>query len=201
MELKKITKQQLYDFVDKQVSVQKGETQKAIDARIGEVVDPILDRWIRLSHIENTASKLADMLVETTEQCAAVDPWKFKRFASQLNSWIDIGRQTKDEMFDRVKDLVRNPQKGEVNLGYLELNEATLSLQKELVPAYQKLKNLGQLKRELDNVIATEPNGQRGYKSLVALGVDMKGFEASAPMLPAVVKLSVNPCLLTGDCQ
>jgi hypothetical protein len=67
-----------------------------------------------------------------------------------------------------------------------------------------KLYNVGltTLNTELNNAISNEPNGKRGYNALVALGVDMSDFAPNGnPNLPAVVKLSVDVCVLNGDCD
>jgi hypothetical protein len=201
MDLKKITKQSLYDFVEKQALNQKVEVQNEINSRIDAVLNPILDNWVRLNQIELAAVNLAEKLVDVAEDNKSVDEWRFKRFASQLNNWSDIERQTKNEIRSRAERLIADPQQGKVSFDNKEFESAVCALQKELAPLYQKITDLAKLKNEVNNVIATETNGQRGYKALVALGVDMSDFDAAIPNLPAIVKLSVDPCLLTGGCN
>lgn len=52
------------------------------------------------------------------------------------------------------------------------------------------------LRREIESVISAAHNAKRAYKDLIALGVNMSGFEEADKNLPAIVKLSVDPSII-----
>jgi hypothetical protein len=62
------------------------------------------------------------------------------------------------------------------------------------------LNDLNTLEQEALNIINAATSGNQAYKHLIAVGLDMSDFKETNPQLPAVVKLSVEPCLLNGGC-
>ncbi|MEV3733979.1 hypothetical protein ABNC47_22785, partial [Paenibacillus larvae] len=81
-----------------------------------------------------------------------------------------------------------------------ELQPLMGQLREELAPKIKDYKDLIKLKKEIATVINTCHNGDKAYKRLLELGVDLSEFKAVSSNLPAVVALSVNPCVLNGDC-
>lgn len=202
MTAKKITKQQLYDFIEKQVSTQESLIQKEIDTRIDSAVNPILESWINFSEIETLADQLANRLDSAKEVTPYADSWTYQSVTSDLNRTVTtMTKRIRNNVRNEIRNFVHEPHNTALDTGKSDLNEIAFSLQKEAEPLRKKRADLKKLYKELKNAIAVEPNGSRAYKALVALGVDMKDFESTDSMLPAVVKLSVNPCLLTGDCN
>lgn len=202
MNIKKITKQQLYDFIEKQVRTQEGLIQKEIDGRIDSTVTPILESWINFSEIETLADQLATRLDSAKETTHYAESWSYQSVTSDLNRTITtMSKRIRNNVLNDIRIFVNEPHTAALDTGRTDLNEVAFSLQKEAEPLRQKRDDLKKLYKELKNAIAVEPNGSRAYKALVALGVDMRDFEATESMLPAVVKLSVNPCLLTGECN
>ncbi|WP_110930657.1 hypothetical protein [Paenibacillus bouchesdurhonensis] len=202
MDLKRITKQNLYDFVTKKVNAQRVDIKNQITKMIDSEADPVLNSWIRLGSVERDAERLAVSLEEAMKAFKILDCWKYQSVLADINSkLLSIERKAKEDIKQGIESFVQDPEHEAINLGHEEVNALTKRLQKVCRPHYKKLADLHKLRRELENVIASEANGQRGYKALVALGVDMSEFEAGTSNLPAVVKLSVDPCLLTGNCQ
>lgn len=195
----KITKQNLYDFVAAKVKAQQDTVRQQIDSIIDAKVDPILDSIISLSLLERDAERLAQRLDVSIQTYKAMDSWTYKNLLANINSYLTAANATvKKDLKRNIHSLVRDTGLTAVNLGDAELNAATLSLQKECIPLYKKISDLNALKTELDSVIAIESTGAKGYKALVALGVDMSGFEAATPQLPAIIKLSIDPAILSG---
>ncbi|MEV2911754.1 hypothetical protein ABNF65_24865, partial [Paenibacillus larvae] len=81
-----------------------------------------------------------------------------------------------------------------------ELQPLMGQLKEELAPKIKDYKDLTKLKDEITTIIDTSHNGYKAYKRLVALGVNLSEFKAASSNLPEVVALSVNPCVLNGDC-
>ncbi|MBT2287996.1 hypothetical protein J7E73_02395 [Paenibacillus albidus] len=198
MDHKKVIKQTLYDFVEKKVKEQKAEVRKEIESKITAAIDPILKDWIQVKQIEKDASLLADRLTELAELHPYAVSWDVKNVARSLNRTIfTLSTDMRKLILDDVREYVYHPSRGKVEMTSQSLEVAILRLQKEAVPLIKKINDLATLQGELRLVIANEANGPRAYRALVALGVDLSEITEASPNLPAIVKLSVDPGLLS----
>lgn len=84
-----------------------------------------------------------------------------------------------------------------VNAEYPDIIKKVSKLVK---PYYDKLEQLRTLEKEVEVVISKARNGKDAYKTLIALGVDMKDFKDTSTNLPVIRKLSVDVCVLEGSC-
>ncbi|MNV53751.1 hypothetical protein D3C71_1459090 [compost metagenome] len=101
---------------------------------------------------------------------------------------------------DAALNCIRQPHA--YSFRYSESNKFLAVLVKQLqidtADIRSKLADLDTLEFELNRVIDQESTGHKAYKVLAALNVDLSGIENPTPNLPAVIKLSVDPSLLTA---
>jgi len=193
------TKQSLYDFIDKKVGDQRTELNIQLDALITDHITPILDNWVKTEHLEIQAQNFADSLGLALETYQIVGGWKRQQIIAQINSYvIAIGRQIRDDVFEDMRNCVSSNR--HATFHYEPLDNARDHLCSAALPIRKKLDDLKKLQTELRNVISKEHNGEKAYKALIALGVDMRDYEGSNANLPAITKLSVDPCLINGNC-
>ena len=203
MNMKNVTKSGLNDFINAKVRGNIASVNQEIDILINNKLNPILDSFVDCKKVEKSAQTLADEMTKALEKYEKIlTGWKYTEIVQNCNRYATVlGQKVRDEVFNTAQEYIKNPQKGVFDLGSNELNDAVKELQKEARVLYQRINDLGMLRRELERVIKNEPTGGRGYKALVALGVDMEGFEETSGNLPAIVKLSVDVCVLNGDCN
>jgi hypothetical protein len=196
-----ITKQQVRDFVGKRHTEVREKLDKELKAKIDEKVDPILNELIETTEVEKLASKLVDKLQAKYDEYDLTQ-WSYKQVIANLNyNAIGLGAEIKQKMKRTITSYVNDPHRDNVTLRFEKLVEPTKELQKDCASLVKKLEDLTTLKREIERVIQSEPNGNRAYKALIALGVDMKDFdEEKKQNLPSVIKLSADVCLLNKTC-
>jgi molybdopterin converting factor small subunit len=196
-----ITKQQVRDFVGKRHTEVRENLNKELKAKIDEKVDPILNESIDTIEVEKLASKLVDKLQKKYDEYG-LTAWSYTQVIAKLNyDVVGLGETIKNNTKRTIMNYVNDPHRDNVTLRFEELVEPTKELQKECASLVKKLEDLTTLKREIERVIQSEPNGKRAYKALIALGVDMKDFdEEKKQNLPSVIKLSADVCLLNKTC-
>jgi molybdopterin converting factor small subunit len=196
-----ITKQQVRDFVGKRHTEVREKLNKELKAKIDEKIDPILNELIETTEVEKLASKLVDKLQKKYDEYG-LTTWSYTQVIAKLNyDVVGLGETIKNNTKRTIMNYVNDPHRDNVTLRFEELVEPTKELQKECASLVKKLEDLTTLKREIERVIQSEPNGTRAYKALIALGVDMKDFdEEKKQNLPSVIKLSADVCLLNKTC-
>lgn len=193
------TKQSLYDFIDMKIQAKRKELNQQIEDIITEEIGDHLDTWlIGIDQLEGMAQRFAYRYGEALREYG-VDSWNRKNLETDINRY---GTTISKGVRERVIGIIRNTIEGctREEIGYIPLDEAQDRAAIRAVPVHSQLVKLDKLKKELHNAIRNERSGERGYKALVALGVDMDGYEKQSRNLPAVVKLSVDPCLINGGC-
>ncbi|MCT1577565.1 hypothetical protein M3E13_11615 [Oceanobacillus kimchii] len=194
----KITKQSLYDFVEKKVSGKQEELTNEIDSYMKLNIKSHLENELSgINHFAKKLTKLADELETTMENVNDYESWSRKsrvrdlRYVSKIKNDI-IGEET-----HKFKQAILN------NSNYSKYNADKLidKAKKDLKEVVSKKENLFTLKRELDATIKSSTTGKQAYDALIKLGIDMEDFEGAESQLPAIQKLSVDPCLVNGNCN
>ena len=201
MNLNNVTKTMLRDFVDAKITVRKTDLRKdiqnVITDRLGESLKNLLGD---LKELEKHASKFEDLLTEKIHLIGAESVPDYARTAAQqANKLCKAHTYFLDEVVYDAMDALLNDRN--YRFKSESLKDAFNALNIELQPKI-KLYNggLDTLKKELNHAISNEQTGKRAYNALVALGMDMKDLPEVNPNLPAVTKLSIDVCVLNGNC-
>ncbi|UAV84448.1 hypothetical protein phi18_178 [Bacillus phage phi18] len=78
---------------------------------------------------------------------------------------------------------------------HLKDNELSRSINNATSPHDRKVSELRKLEEELLKVISANRTGDKAYKQLVELGVDLEGFKKEELQLPSVVKIDADVSL------
>lgn len=202
MNMKNITKTGLGDFIASKVSGQRADVRREIDCAFNARMKPVFDS-IDCKKFEKLAQTTVEEMEKIIKQYAKpLGSWKYSQVIQNLNQYaVNISQQIRDEIKIEGMKYIERPERGSFDFGIAEVNAAVSELQVECKGLFKKLNNLERLRLELERVIKNEHNGAKAYKALVALGVDMNGFSEIPDMLPAIVKLSVDVCILNGNCE
>lgn len=197
-----LTKTQLRDFIDRKISNRKSELYDEIKASVTEKLGGTLRSLFGdVSELERVASKFEDLLTDKIHLVGADSVPSYASItASNANSLCNPIKYFLDELVsDAMRALLDSRY---YRFKSVPLMETFKNLNAELQPKIQLYNDgLKQLSKELNNAITNESTAKRGYNALVALGVDMSDLPVVTPNLPAVVKLSVDVCVLNGNCK
>lgn len=197
-----VTKTQLRDFIDLKISKRKlelySEIEASVIARLGEALRVLLGD---VSELESVASRFEDLLTEKIHLVGASSvPSYATTAANQANGLCKTNKYFLNNILTDAMNDITNPR------SYLQFRCKPLldvfnQLNKELSPKISLYRDgLTTLKNELNNAISNETTGKRAYNALIALGVDMSDLPDANPNLPAIVKLSVDVCVMNGNC-
>lgn len=202
MNLNQVTKTMLRDFVDAKIRTRKTDLYKEIKAvvseRLGESLKIVLGE---VKELERYASKFEDLLTEKIHIIGADSvPEYAKTAASHANKLCKSHNYFLEEL---VGDAMSTLENSRYNSFKSEpLMDTFNALNAELQPKMKLYKSgLDTLKNELNNAITNEQTGKRAYNALVALGMDMSGLPEVNPNLPVVTKLSIDVCVINGNCE
>ncbi|AXF39483.1 hypothetical protein KMC73_gp66 [Paenibacillus phage Wanderer] len=194
-----IKKHDLKDFIMGKVEQRREDTYKYVREKIKAAFRPVIYRkFSGVSDVELRAEELHAALTQIIEKHEQHVGWSFKRTVVDIDRYV-IG--FRDDIVDREAGYATcNLLREGTNALMEELQPLMGQLKEELAPKIKDYKDLIKLKKEIAAVIDTSHNGDKAYKRLLELGVDLSEFKAASSNLPAVIKLSVNPCVLNGDC-
>lgn len=204
MNIKNVTKTQLRDFVDNKISKCKIEFHNEIEETVTKRMEEALKMLLGdVSELERVASRFEDLLTEKIHLLGADSVPDYATIAAREASRIYkshkyfLGEVVKDAM-----TALNNQNSNYSRFKCVPLMNVFNELNKELQPKLKMYREgLETLKRELHNAVSNENTGKQAYKALVALGLDMSDLPDVNPNLPAVVKLSVDVCVLNGNCE
>lgn len=209
-----ITKQAVRDYVETKFKLRRDETQKAIEDAITARLSPILDQKFNspeFARLERISQQFVDAMSEMTAKINHLKDncsWEINRGIKAAEDYgVGLKDLMKTKIIQKVKIHVYNPLHEAITEksfdGESALQTAALELGTVLAPEVKKLADLKTLLGELFRAIDIEPNGKRAYKAIAALGLDVSDFEEEQKRkgnLPAVIKLSVDVCLVNGTC-
>ncbi|MNW28166.1 hypothetical protein D3C74_49820 [compost metagenome] len=208
---KRVKKANLRDFFEKQKEARIQEINDKRNREIESVLGPALDEYLKSingQEIDNLAGKLVDALNKIIYVSVNNFPRYITNTVSKVNNdLVTFQSDLKMHMLTKAKSRLFEPS------GSLEMY-AFEALSEKVAHAYQQCVDFAlslesekdkirKLCREINGVINAARDGKKAYTDLVALGVDLSDLPlpSAMPTLPAIVKLSVPPCLLKGDCK
>jgi hypothetical protein len=202
MNMKNITKTGLNGFVNQKIEGSKKDLLEKIELAINTTIDPILSVFVDVKKVENHASKFIDEVNNIMEKHEFVlKSWEYRRTIQEMNSnFMSLGIKIKEKMKEEITRTIEKTTDA-YDFGNESINEAVKALQEQMRPHYKAISNLKTLSIELERAIKNESSASRAYKSLIALGVDMKDYEEAESYLPAIIKLSVDVCMINGNCE
>ncbi|MEV2910822.1 hypothetical protein ABNF65_19970, partial [Paenibacillus larvae] len=158
----------------------------------------IYRKFSGVSDVELKAEELHAAMTQIVEKHEQHVSWSFKHVIIDIDRYVIGFRENivNSEAGYATWNLLRV----ETNVLMEELQPLMGQLKEELAPKIKEYKDLFKLKDEITTVIDSSHNGDMAYKRLLELGVDLSEFKAASSNLPEVVALSVNPCVLNGDC-
>lgn len=199
--MKTMTKAGLREFIDAKVKAQREAVKEKIKALIDAKVAPIIDLMtVKYAGLELRADMLAQEIEGLKDVFWTANSWDIRRITQKLNTEIvDFRAKFRSETLREFYNCEYHNHGSHHDFKNDELNTARDELFTETNPLHEKLDQLRQARSEIMQAITNASTAQNAYKAVVALGIDMRDYEEVAK-LPAVVKLSVDPCLINGDC-
>ncbi|KEQ22327.1 hypothetical protein [Paenibacillus tyrfis] len=194
-----IKKSDLREFIETKARQRKDALRKVARAEVESVVKPIVfEAYKEADTVERQAQLFHDSFLNLIERYNRFDIWRMKSIITDVNRHVislrsDIVQQETSLILHNLLDRGTN--------GLMEeLQPAVEELKTKLAAKISEYRDLVKLTEEILTIIDSCHNGDKAYKRLEELGVDLKGFKTENSNLPAVIKLSANVCLLNGDC-
>lgn len=202
-------KKDLYEFIEIKIKGQRRKAIKEAEEGIHARVEPLfLYLFDGMEVVEATAAQLAKDYENILDAFGMASDYNETEIIRDINNLV-IGwsKRHRNLIRNRVTNAVLYPHHNDTYKKMLELKrygQTFIDLPEVLIQEYagrrQMIADFDKLATELDFVISNAPSAKQAYKTLIDLGVDMTGFDGEEN-LPAVVKLSVDPCLINGGCK
>jgi hypothetical protein len=198
-----IKKSELREFFDKKFEQKENEIKKELDDLITKSVEPYIQKYSapQIDEIEKLSKELANKL----EYIKNTFKLSNEYFINYLSHYIsNIRELVKNNIKNKVKrllngenyDIIKAKESGHYTEELIEISKELIKKSKLY---YNKIEQLHELHKEIKLVINNERTGEKAYKRLIELGVDMSEFKPSQPsQLPAVIKLSVDVDLINN---
>jgi hypothetical protein len=202
-----ISKYDVRRYVSVKTDIQIKETNKKIQVLVNafvKEVEPTLFKDCDFTKLTKKASELHD-LYDVILVKLNLNTWQYKNALSNLNDMVDMKDSMVRRLSSQVSSEVINPEYYKVapytKYDSEELINGMPKLITKVKPLRDKLADIYKLRGEIENVIKNAHSGKRAYTDLDKLGIDMSGLTVEVSNLPAIVKLSVDPCLINGGCK
>jgi hypothetical protein len=193
------TKKELREYVYNQIANRRKAVRTELRVQVRRLVDIVLARHF------SGGKELAKKAGETAEAITAYYQkhdeyiggmsWNLTSAVKELNNldpYKDVAKTQTNDIYDYLLGDGIRKGKGEFCYVERELREAGKA-------ARERLRKLDVLESELAAIITSSKSGPKAGEKLIELGVDLSGLTiVVAPMLPAIVKLSVDPNIMKG---
>lgn len=192
----KITKGSLRSFMSDKFEKAEKEVWKEISASHDLLKDHLLKELEVFNPVVKTSSKLGDDLEKLLDE-KRLDEWYYRSYVRDARDIAGIINAIKsDEMAD-IKTAIK------IDKPYTRFGMADLvkKAKKDVKPLYDKINDVKKLSREVESVILNATSGKKAHRDLISLGIDMSDYKEENANLPSIQKLSVDPCLVNGDCK
>lgn len=197
-------KADLYDFIEVKIAKAKNEVYKVIVEFDKAIREEAEKEFIGLDNIVRNLKNASDSMdkIKLEHKTILFDHWQSNNNINSCNNAMTF----KKNVIDRLRDIAlwyvkENSKNGDILRNeYYDFYQFLESIKSEYVKEVRKIADLDKLEIELKGVVKGSKSGKDAYKNLVSLNVNMSGFEESNSTLPAVQKLSVDVCLVNGDC-
>lgn len=198
-------KADLYDFIEIKIAKAKRESYKVITEFDKTIREEAEKEFLGLDNILRNLKNASDSMdkVKLEHKTILFDHWQSNNNINSCNNAMAF----KKNVIDRLRDIAlwyvkENSKNGDMlRKEYYDFYQFLESIKPEYVKEVKKLADLDKLEIELKGVVKGSKSAKDAYKNLVALNVNMSGFEEANTTLPAVQKLSVDVCLVNGDCE
>jgi hypothetical protein len=199
-----VRKQELYDFIDTKLSAKRLELEKKRVELLTLVKEEVSLDVQGLDGLAKSFSKLVDIMEKAKEEHQESVDYYVTRSIRDVHDLIAFKSLIVDKIFNATAFPYMVHARDE-DLKILELKyPKTLlvinSVKKDYETILQAIKDSRKLESELNAVIKSSTSAKDAFKNLTALGVDMKDFVESSAKLPMVQKLSVDVCVINGNC-
>ena len=203
-----ISKNDLKEFIEDKIKGKRSQTKEDMNNMLLALLQTYYNKHIgnELTEIGDIALKMTNDLGDTINKYL-LNNYSIRNAIFYLNdSIVDLDKTVKEDILQRVRDVVTDDN------SYYDIAKAKKDRSRyddELLAIceagldnaeffYKKIEQLNTLKREIFSVIKAERSGEKAYKRLIELGVDMEGFIPVEHQLPAIIHLSVNVGLLNN---
>lgn len=195
-----IRKTDLYEFIRAKVRKRKSELEAEVHEALQLAFKPIIHELYKdLDPIERSASGLHEALLNMKERHPKFQKdWHFARLIGEIGA--DLTAMRRDIILNQSKRACSNLLDLGTNGLHDGLEEAYNRVESSIAPVIKEYKALVKVSDEVLAIVEGSRNGDKAYRQLQELGVDLTGFEPVNPNLPAVIKLSADVCILNGDC-
>lgn len=197
-------KKDLYDYIEDKVRKQKQSVIKEMGHMLKLVKDEIRMNLKGADYIAQKASVLEEMIGKAIQQNIHYDTntWGMHQKHRHITEIISFENALTENIYNQVvySYLVYGSNVKLMEQHYPEVKNFVDSIQKEYAVKNERKDKMDRLYLELNAVIKSSSTGDKAYKNLVALGVDMSDFAPETTHLPVVQKLSEDVCLVNGGC-
>lgn len=191
-----ITKGSLRGFINSKTIDAKKEVHQDISAVFDTLENQLMKEIGQFNPLTDAATKLGDALEEFLGE-HDLKEWEYERHVRDSRDIANLGHYIKNNEMSRIKVAVREDKP----YSKFGMKGRVEQAKKETKPMYSKLKDIHTLENEMENVILSAGSGKKAYKDLANLGIDMVGYREEDSGLPSIQKLSVDPCLVNGNCN
>jgi len=203
-----ISKNDLKEFIEDKIKGKRSQTKEDMNNMLLALLQTYYNK-----HIDNELTEIGDIALKMTNDLGdtinkyLLNNYSIRNAIFYLNdSIVDLDKTVKEDILQRVRDVVTGDN------SYYDIAKAKKDRSRyddELLAIceagldnaeffYKKIEQLNTLKREIFSVIKAERSGEKAYKRLIELGVDMEGFIPVEHQLPAIIHLSANVGLLNN---
>lgn len=199
--VEKITKSGVLRFATEKIDARKKGFENDIKLLIEETVRNEVKELPDVHQVEIAAFKFSELMDKAIrEHKNILSDGDYTNVVTHTNMYaVSLGHQVYEEVLAAFKKVVDRPYKYSKDFGIDRLNEALNNTVKASLPIKEKIKMLGNMQGEIAIAIRNATTGKRALSALIALGIDMSQYK-EITVLPAVVKLSGDVCLINGDC-
>ncbi|MCM3746554.1 hypothetical protein M3223_04215 [Paenibacillus pasadenensis] len=194
-----IRKNDLKDFIVNKSNIKLLAIRQETLTYVADRFRPVIfDLFKEAESLERQAQIFNNNLENLIHSHTRFDRWFFKEIVFDVNNRIVTLRE--DIVQEQARNALENILDRSTNGLIKDLDILQADLKSELqakIAAYQELQKL---KDELSTIISASTNGDKAFKQLQDLGVDLSEYNSGSTNLPAVVKLSANVCVLNGTC-
>lgn len=200
-------KQDLRDYFESKFTDLRLKNKQEIEDYIKDQVKTLYHNKVTLNytHLMDGLQVLSKQIYKLYEDFGLLNDWNHSRFLSELKG--EKGLKFHEKQIDSITSSIiwhiNNPEKVAFNhmFDWVKVFYDTIRKTEKVKNYYKRRKDISKLSSEISLVITTAQNGKKAYEQLKKLGVNMDGLVKEQLALPVPVKLSVDPCLINGDCQ
>lgn len=205
----KIGKAELRTFIDGRIETNIQKVQKDIEDMLQRLAEEYVYKngdVVGLVALGNEAKDIAQKIEHVRDEYNLESNDSIVSALSNINYYItNIHGSVVNTIKQRISKVAKNDSYYNREFGIDKAKESSLYTDELILVCRiaiegvknfdKKIDDLNLLKKELNDVISVEATGNRAYKKLESLGVDMSGFEPEVKELPAIQGLSVSASL------